>query len=157
MEKISPKAIRVWRISEAIVAGVVLLLALGAFLLSQFVWDWLPWWISLIIFGFFLYGCIFQVWLFPALKYKYFRYKVLEDEVKIHSGIWIKRRLSIPLFRVQNIDTHVGPLMRRFGLKSITLRTSAERIEIPELEADRADGLRNDIRALINENTRREI
>lgn len=157
MEKISPKAIKVWRISEAIVAAVALLLALGAFILSLFVWDWLPWWISLIIFGFFLYICIFQVWLFPALKYKHYRYEVLEDEIKIHSGIWIKRRLSVPLFRVQNIDTHVGPLMRRFGLKSITLRTSAEKIVIPELEADRADGLRNDIRALINENTRRAI
>lgn len=156
MEKISPKAIKVWRISEAIVAAVALLLALGAFILSLFVWDWLPWWISLIIFGFFLYICIFQVWLFPALKYKHYRYEVLEDEIKIHSGIWIKRRLSVPLFRVQNIDTHVGPLMRRFGLKSITLRTSAERVEIPELEAGRADELRNDIRALINENTRRE-
>src|SRR5699024_12159517 len=102
MEKISPKAIKVWRISEAIVAAVALLLALGAFILSLFVWDWLPWWISLIIFGFFLYICIFQVWLFPALKYKHYRYEVLEDEIKIHSGIWIKRRLSVPLFRVQD-------------------------------------------------------
>ena len=157
MERISPEAIKVWRISEAIAAAVVLLSALGSLLLSLFVWDWLPWWISLIISGFFLYGCIFQIWLFPALKYKYFRYEVLEDEIKIHSGIWIKKRLSVPLFRVQNIDTHVGPLMRRFGLKSITLRTSAEKIVIPELEADRADGLRTDIRALINENTRRAI
>lgn len=157
MEKISPKAIKVWRISESIVAGIILLVAIVALILSLWVWNWLPWWVSLIIFGFFLYGCIFQIWLFPALKYKYFRYQVMDDEIKIHNGIWIKKQVAVPLFRVQNIDTHVGPLMRRFGLKSITLRTSAEKIEIPELEADKADVLRNDIRALINENTRREI
>ncbi len=157
MEKISSKAIKVWRISESIVAGIVLLVAIIALILSLWVWDWLPWWISLIIFGFFLYGCIFQIWLFPRLQYKYFRYQVLEDEIKIHRGIWIKKQISVPLFRVQNIDTHVGPLMKKFGLKSITLRTSAEKVEIPELEADKADVLRNDIRALINENTRREI
>lgn len=157
MEKISSKAIKVWRISESIVAGIILLVAIVALVLSLWVWNWLPWWVSLIIFGFFLYSCIFQIWLFPALKYKYFRYQVMDDEIKIHSGIWIKKQVAVPLFRVQNIDTHVGPLMRSFGLKSITLRTSAEKIEIPELEADKADVLRNDIRALINENTRQEI
>lgn len=157
MEQISPKAIKVWRIRESIISGIILLVALAAFILSQWVWDWLPWWVSLIIFLFFLYGCIFEIWLFPKLKFKYFRYQVLEDEIKIHKGIWIKTQISIPLFRVQNIDTHVGPLMKRFDLKSISLRTSAERVEIPELEADEADVLRNDIRTLINENTRREI
>lgn len=157
MEKISPKAIKVWRISESIVAGISLLAAIVALVLSLWVWEWIPWWMPLIIFAFFLYNCLFQIWLIPALKYKYFRYQVQEDEIKIHSGIWIKQQVSVPLLRVQNIDTHVGPLMKRFGLKSITLRTSAEKVEIPELEADKADMLRNDIRALINENARREI
>ncbi|WP_411842612.1 PH domain-containing protein [Salinicoccus sp. HZC-1] len=157
MEKISPKAIKVWRIRESIIAGIILIAALTALILSLWVWEWIPLWVPLVIFAFFLYGCIFQIWLFPKLQYKYFRYQVQEDEIKIHSGIWVKKQISVPLFRVQNIDTHVGPLMRRFGLKSITLRTSAERVEIPELEADKADSLRNDIRTLINENTRREI
>ncbi|WP_020007218.1 PH domain-containing protein [Salinicoccus albus] len=157
MEKISPKAIKVWRISEAITAAVMLLAAAAAFILSQWVWDFLPWWISLILFVIFVIHMVIFVWLMPKLKYKYFRYEVLADEIKIHQGILIKAQNQVPLYRVQNIDTNVGPLMKRYGLKSVSLRTSAERIQIPELEKDEADRIRNDIRTLINEHSRREL
>lgn len=157
MEKISPKAIKVWRISEAIVSGVILLLAVAAFILSQWVWEFLPWWISLILFAIFIIQAVIFVWLVPKLKYRYFRYEVLEDEIKIHQGILIKEQNQVPLYRVQNIDTNVGPLMKRYGLKGVSLRTSAERIQIPELEEDEADRIRNDIRTLINENSRRDL
>ena len=157
MEKISPKAIKVWRISESITAAVMLLAAVAAFILSQWVWDFLPWWISLILFVIFVIQMVIFVWLMPKLKYKYFRYEVLADEIKIHQGILIKDQNQVPLYRVQNIDTNVGPLMRKYGLKSVSLRTSAERIQIPELEKDEADRIRNDIRTLINEHSRREL
>lgn len=155
MQKISPKAVKVWRIREGIVAAVDLMIAVAALILSLFVWDWFPWWISLILFIIFLYIVVVHVWLLPMLKYKYFRFGVSEDEIRIHQGIFFKEQHAVPLFRVQNIDTTVGPLMKRYGLKGVTLKTSAERIHIPELESDEADNIRNEIRKLINENTRR--
>ncbi|MCG1009920.1 PH domain-containing protein [Salinicoccus sp. ID82-1] len=155
MQKISPKAIKVWRIREAIGAAIVLLLAVAALVVTLFVWDAFPWWISLILFIIFAYIAVVHVWLLPGLKYKYFRFQVSADEIRIHQGIFFKEKHAVPLFRVQNIDTTVGPLMKRYGLKGVTLKTSAERIHIPELESDEADMIRNDIRKLINENTRR--
>ena len=61
MQKISPKAIKVWRIREGIVAAVDLLIAVAALILSLFVWDWFPWWISLILFIIFLYIAVVHV------------------------------------------------------------------------------------------------
>lgn len=157
MQKISPKAIKVWRIREGIAAAIVLLLAVAALVISQFIWEVFPWWISLVLFIIFIYITLVHVWLLPGLKYKYFRFHVSPDEIRIHQGIFFKEKHAVPLFRVQNIDTTVGPLMKRYGLKGVTLRTSAESIHIPELESDEADMIRNDIRKLINENTRQTL
>jgi hypothetical protein len=92
----------------------------------------------------------------PKLRYKYFTYEVLKDEIRIHSGIWFKHEDAVPLFRVQNIDTTVGPIMKKMDLKGISLQTSAERLYIPELETPKADQLRQDIRELINYNVNKQ-
>lgn len=153
MKKISSKAIRLWRIKSSIFAVVIFLIGAALFSLSQFIWDDFPWWISLIAFGFFIYLLIAHVWIIPKLRYRFFRYGIIDEEIRVHSGIIFKQRVSVPLFRVQNIDTTVGPLMRRMGLKGISLKTSAQRVYIPELHKDEADELRGTIRELINEST----
>lgn len=157
MKKISPKSIIVWRIREGIAALIALLAAIAAAMLHFYVWEWLPWWVPLIPLVIAIYISLINVWLLPKLKYKYFRYQVSQDEISIHKGIIFKEEYAVPLFRVQNIDTTVGPLMKRYDLKGVTLRTSAEPIHIPELESDEADRLRGDIRTLINEKTGRTI
>lgn len=151
MKRISPKAIRLWRIREYINAGVWLLIA-AAIGIAQIFLDFIPWWIFLIPLAVAIYIIIVHAWIIPKLRYKYFRYKVLEDEIHIHSGIWFKSEVAVPLYRVQNIDTTVGPIMKRMNLKGISLQTSAEKLYIPELETDKADQLRHDIRELINKN-----
>ena len=151
MKRISPKAIRLWRIREYINAGVWLLIA-AAIGIAQIFLDLIPWWIFLIPLAVAIYIIIVHAWIIPKLRYKYFRYKVLEDEIRIHSGIWFKSEVAVPLYRVQNIDTTVGPIMKRMNLKGISLQTSAEKLYIPELETDKADQLRHDIRELINKN-----
>ena len=151
MKRISPKAIRLWRIREYINAGVWLLIA-AAIGIAQIFLDFIPWWIFLIPLAVAIYIIIVHAWIIPKLRYKYFRYKVLEDEIRIHSGIWFKSEVAVPLYRVQNIDTTVGPIMKKMNLKGISLQTSAEKLYIPELETDKADQLRHDIRELINKN-----
>ncbi|WP_235678862.1 PH domain-containing protein [Jeotgalicoccus sp. ATCC 8456] len=155
MKRISPKAIKLWRIRALINAGIwfVIALAIG---IATFFFDFIPWWIFLIPVGLGLLVLLISAWITPKLKYKYFRYQVLEDEIRIHSGIWFKSEVSVPFFRVQNIDTTVGPIMKKMSLKGISLQTSAERLYIPELENQKADELRSDIRTLINRNSQQK-
>ena len=46
--------------------------------------------------------------------------------------------------------------MKKMSLKGISLQTSAERLYIPELENQKADELRSDIRTLINRNSQQK-
>lgn len=151
MKRISPKAIKLWRIREYINAGIWLIIGAAVGIASIFM-DFIPWWIFLIPAAIVIYIIIVHAWIITKLRYKYFRYQVLEDEIHIHSGIWFKSEVAVPLYRVQNIDTTVGPIMKRMNLKGISLQTSAEKLFIPELETDKADQLRQDVRALINKN-----
>lgn len=151
MKRISPKAIKLWRIREYINAGIWLIIGIAIGIASIF-FDFIPWWIFLVPAAIVLYIIIVHAWIIPKLRYKYFRYQVLEDEIRIHSGILFKSEVAVPLYRVQNIDTTVGPIMKRMNLKGISLQTSAEKLFIPELETDKADQLRHDIRELINKN-----
>lgn len=155
MKRISPKAIRLWRIRAYINAGVWLIIA-SAIGIAQLFFDFIPWWVFLIPAAAAIYIVIVSGWIIPKLRYRYFRYKVLEDEIRIHSGILFKSEVAVPLYRVQNIDTTVGPVMKRMNLKGISLQTSAEKLYIPELETDRADQLRHDIRELINKNINKQ-
>lgn len=138
-------------------AGIILLIGIILLVVSLYFWDFLPWWVSLIVFGIFIYTIIVHVWILPKLKYRYFRYGVIDEEIRVHQGIFFKSRVAVPLFRVQNIDTTVGPIMRSMNLTGISLKTSAERVYIPELYDAEAEELRSLIRTLINESTGKKI
>ncbi len=157
MKKISPKAIRLWRIKAGIYALIFLIATVAVFILSVTVLDFLPWYVPGIFLLVTLYIVIMDIWLVPKLKFRYFRYGILDDEIHVHEGIFIKRQKTVPIFRIQNIDTTVGPLMRRMGLKGISLRTPAERVYIPELRDQDADELRSRIRDIINNQSRLEV
>lgn len=156
MKKISPKAIRLWRVKAGIYASACLLLTIAAYILSVTVMKFLPWYVPLILLVITSYIVLVDIWLVPRLKYRFFRYGIFDDEIHVHEGIFIKKQKAVPIFRIQNIDTTVGPIMRRMKLKGISLRTPAERVYIPELEDGDADSLRTAIRDIINNQSRLE-
>jgi membrane protein YdbS with pleckstrin-like domain len=84
----------------------------------------------------------------PQIRWIQWSFDVLEEEVDIHKGIFWRRRIIIPLIRVQNVDTRQGPVMRAFGLASITVATAAGEHEIPGLPLPEADALRDRVAML---------
>lgn len=81
----------------------------------------------------------------PQLRYKRWRYEIGEHELEIMRGIFWRQRFLIPYIRVQNTDTKQGPLMRMCGLSSVTVSTAAGEHEIPGLDIEIADSLRDAI------------
>ena len=65
------------------------------------------------------------------------------SELDIMRGIFWRKRFVIPFIRVQNTDTKQGPIMRSFGLAQVTVSTAAGEHEIPGLEVEEADALRD--------------
>ncbi|WP_438448872.1 PH domain-containing protein [Gorillibacterium sp. sgz5001074] len=74
-------------------------LAVGAALVvGAFVWGFLRWW--------------------------WFRYQVEDGALRIEAGVLVKKQMSIPLGRVQTLDTSEGILHRVFGLVQVQVQTA---------------------------------
>ncbi|MDR4016167.1 MAG: PH domain-containing protein [Eggerthellaceae bacterium] len=71
------------------------------------------------------------------------RYELRPDFLELKYGIIWRRHVVIPFIRVQNTDTKQGPILRAFGLASVTVSTAAGAMEIPGLQTGEADSVRD--------------
>ena len=79
----------------------------------------------------------------PPIRYVRWRYELHDDYLDIAKGIIWRKRYIIPFIRVQNTDTRQGPILRAFGLSSVTVATAAGEHAIPGLANDVADQVRD--------------
>ncbi len=79
----------------------------------------------------------------PPIRYARWRYEISEDFLDIAKGIIWRSRYTIPFIRVQNTDTRQGPILRAFGLASVTVSTAAKEHVIPGLDFTTAEQLRD--------------
>lgn len=63
------------------------------------------------------------VW--PPLQYAAFRYAVREHDLLVQSGVFFRRWSSVPLSRIQHVDSRQGPLERMFGVQRLLVYTAA--------------------------------
>lgn len=89
-----------------------------------------------------LYGT--YVW--PKIEFRHYRWRLDDQSLEIHSGVWWKHRISIPLGRVQHADVSQGPLLRKFDLGVLTVHTAGtaeSKIELKGLAHSTAMQLRD--------------
>ncbi|WP_456276988.1 PH domain-containing protein [Bacillus sp. AK128] len=144
--QLSNRALVVWRIS-AIITMIIFLLVGVAVLITSLIFDW-PLWIGIAVIGLILLTSIFTVVLFPKLQWKRWRYEVHEAEIDIQHGVFVVNRTLIPMVRVQHVDTQQGPLLRKYKLATVTISTAATVHEIPALDEEEAEQLRDRISTL---------
>ncbi len=84
----------------------------------------------------------------PKIRWSRWRFDIGDDEIDICKGIWWRKRLIIPLIRVQNVETGQGPILRANGLASITVSTAAGDHEIPGLAVAEAEAVRDQVAVL---------
>ena len=82
--------------------------------------------IGVIIAGFaiFLAVIVLTAWIVAKLTYKYYKYELQEDVIRIEHGIIWKRYSSIPYDRIQNVDILRGLLARIVGLSDLQIQTA---------------------------------
>jgi membrane protein YdbS with pleckstrin-like domain len=61
----------------------------------------------------------------PAYAWARFRFGVRDDDLLVERGVLFRRTTSIPLDRIQHVDTRQGPLERMFGLSRVVVYTAA--------------------------------
>ncbi|KAA9017096.1 PH domain-containing protein [Niallia endozanthoxylica] len=144
--RISERALKVWRISGAFYSFFFLLLAGGLTTLT-IIFEW-PIWICAAAILLFVLSIYFFVVLFPSLRWKRWRYEVREQEIELQHGLFVIKRTLVPMVRVQHVDTAQGPLLRKYKLASVTVSTAATTHEIPALELSEAEEMRVSISRL---------
>ena len=90
---------------------------------------------------------VIKTFVFPFWEYKFWRYGIFDDKVETVQGVIIKKKLIIPISRVQNIKIEQGPIQRIFGIVTIKIVPAGGNHAIPaitSIEADRiTDNLKN--------------
>lgn len=84
------------------------------------------------------------VW--PRLAWAAFRFEVREHDLLVQSGVLFRRWSSVPLRRIQYVDTEQGPLERMLGLAHLKVYTAAGMSadgSVPGLAIDEAEQLRD--------------
>ncbi|MCK5416758.1 PH domain-containing protein [Candidatus Parcubacteria bacterium] len=58
------------------------------------------------------------------LSYRFYKYKLTDNEYMAEQGIIWKRYVSIPYSRIQNVDIHRGVIDRLLGLSDLQIHTA---------------------------------
>jgi membrane protein YdbS with pleckstrin-like domain len=84
--------------------------------------------------------------LWPALEHAAYHFEVREHDLLVQSGVLFRRWSSIPLTRIQHVDTRQGPLERLVGLAQLQVYTAAGMSadgSVPGLDQAEAERLRD--------------
>ncbi len=141
--QLDPRVKSVWRINDAIWITFIGLCAVACIIPIALLVEG----IAPILFAILAVCMIvaYIVWLvvLPPIRYVRWRYELSEDYLDIAKGIVWRKRYTIPFIRVQNTDTRQGPILRAFKLASVTVSTAAKEHEIPGLDFEIAEQLRD--------------
>lgn len=92
--------------------------------------------------------------LWPLLAYRFWSYQLRKFDVIVKSGILMRREISIPWSRIQQVDSRAGPLDRLCGLKRLVLHSAgsrAGRTLIPGIELTLADALQGHLANIVEQ------
>ncbi|KWW12648.1 MULTISPECIES: PH domain-containing protein [Peribacillus] len=138
--RISNKALTVWKISGLIGSAITWIISIAILTLTIF-FKW-TYWIVGILFIISIIQSYLSIYLMPSIKWKRWRYEVRNTDIDIQNGIFIIKRTLIPMIRVQHVETKQGPLLRKYELASVEISTAATMHVIPALDLAEADELR---------------
>lgn len=144
-QKLDPRIKNVWRINDAIWLTVVFACVFVPFLIVTLAApeeDW-AFIVAAVVAAVYAAALVVFLAILPPIRYKRWSFELNEDYLDIALGIIWRKRFVIPFIRVQNTDTRQGPILRAFGLSSVTVSTAAGSHEIPGLSSEEAGKLRD--------------
>jgi hypothetical protein len=142
---LDPRVVGLWRVTDLIGFGVLLLALLMSLWFAIFAnlrfWPWLlGGWFALAAL------CVWYSFWRPPRYYRSWSYRIDDRVLETRSGLMFKRAQLLPLSRLQHVDIERGPFERMYGLASLVLHTAGTHsasIRIPGLDADEAVRLRD--------------
>lgn len=90
----------------------------------------------------------------PARRFRAWGYAADDQELRVRHGVVVQVQTVVPFGRVQHIDVSQGPIERSFGVARLVLHTAGtanSEVVLPGLSRERAEALRDEIRAHIRQ------
>ncbi|MFB5251825.1 PH domain-containing protein [Bacillus mycoides] len=144
--EIHPDMIKVWKVRALIEEGIgILVILVYLFLMIKF--DWWAW-ILYVMVGLTVALVPFSYFVFPKLRQRYYSYQLNEEELEIQHGLFVVKRVLVPMIRVQHVTIEQGPIMRKHGLAELHIATAATSHSIPGLTMYEAEMLKTRIAEL---------
>ena len=75
---------------------------------------------SIAVFAVVLIYCLVS----PQIFYRYYRYRMDDDCIEVRRGVIIRSHFLVPVERVHQVQVDKGPILRKFGLASVTVTTA---------------------------------
>lgn len=162
--KLSNKAIKSWIISRSIALIILLIIYIVAMvILPKFNFQGFNWFInkfrtpinivSLIV----ILLTAVSAFIEPFFEYKQWSYRISEDEIFFTEGIYFRKSVTIPIVRIQNINLSEGPINSYFNLATVKIGTAGGSYDIPNIDKDEVEKIREFLSKKINENVREEL
>ncbi|WP_055105303.1 PH domain-containing protein [Paenibacillus ihumii] len=144
-QQLSKDAVKVWIISE-LITNMIGFVILAVLLFLDHLYSWKEW-IGWILIGFTILSVISTIWsmINPFLLYRSWRYDVSEEFLQLKSGVMVEKHQLVPMTKIQSVATKQGPLLRKYGLCSLSIETMGSSHAIPALPKEVAVALRNQI------------
>lgn len=121
--QLAPAAVWLWRLqglTRLLFFGLPLAVGLAVGLATV-----APAWVGASLAAVMVVARLGLVLAWPPLRYDAFRYGVRGHDLLVQSGVLYRRWSSVPLSRIQHVDTRQGPLERLFGVQSLLVFTAA--------------------------------
>jgi len=126
------RSIRAERLGLLPLHGLIAVILIGT-TITQVMWlDLTPWWMGIVGLLWLIYF-IPRIVYIPVLRLKYMRYRIDEEF------------LVVPLVKVQLIDSQTGPILRRYDLITLDIRTASGFVTLTRLDRAQGDALRTQV------------
>ena len=144
--RLSKDSVKVWILSR-VISYVIWIAIFSILLYLDYRFSWYEWigWVLIGITSLIALSGIWSVFIKPFLLYKNWRYDASEDFLQLKSGAFNEEHQLVPMTKIQSVATNQGPILRMYGLFSLTIETMGSTHRIPALPKDVAIELRNRI------------
>jgi membrane protein YdbS with pleckstrin-like domain len=84
-----------------------------------------PLWLALAVPGAVVFAAFLEALWLPFLEHRRWGYALGEDALTVERGVIVRRVTSVPVGRIQHVDTRQGPLERLLGLVRLQVVTAS--------------------------------
>ena len=77
----------------------------------------------------------------PQIFYRYYRYRMDDDCIEVRRGVIVRSHFLVPVERIHQVQVDKGPILRKFGLATVTVTTAGGIAELEYLDEPIAEDI----------------